>query len=472
MLKYVLVWIGVCHGFLAMASHHDQEGDHRLTLRASRLVSEEEHTSFLKNVLATATRSVMISTYDVAPLKLFGEENLAQSILNAATRGIAIYIYYEHRPWYEKEEFKRLESVTSRCTRFEENANHSKCVIKDSEAIAIGSYNWLSRSREESHNATIVLTGSVVPKISKKVWDGIRFYQSLEYENEEGMQKFLQKESVFSPESMEFRTGQFLYTLSTPEAHTEFLQDAVRTARSRMLVFSPFIRLQKLQQICTEKNFRMLARNHAQMTLVTLPSPCDSREEREEIFTILRTLQERYEHFSYLTYPNFHAKTLIVDQMICEGSYNWLSAVKHIDHDANNFEMSIALQGAAAESLLQTFWATSLGRRVLEHTRPSEMSSVKVSKKRSLVKDSEECVVRRDTVIVEEKKKSKSLPLGIPEDFERRISIFSGESFGKNGYCVRFQDGKYLRSHEGILYFVTMQQAKEAAYAFDQKRKK
>ena len=462
----MLVWIGVCHGFLVMASHHDQEGERRLTLRASRLVSEEEHTTFLKHALATATRSVMISTYDVAPQKLFGEENLAQSIVDAAARGVAIYIYYEHRPWYEKEDFKRFEDVASLCTRFEENANHSKCVIKDNELIAIGSYNWLSRSREESHNATIIITGSVVPKISKKIWEGVRFYQSLEYENEEGMQKFLQKESVFSPEFIEFSSGQFLYTLSTPEAHTEFLQDALHKARSRMLVFSPFVRLHKLQQIFTERNLHTLERNHVQMTLITLPSPCDSREEREEIFTVLRTLQERYENFSYLTYPNFHAKTLIVDQMICEGSYNWLSAVKHIYHDANNFEMSVALRGAVAESLLQTFETTNLGRRVLQHTRPVETSSVKVSKKRSLVQDSE---VRRDTVIVEEKKKSKSLSLVIPEDFESRISIFSGESFGRNGYCVRFQDGKYLRSREGILYFVTSQQAKEAAYKFEQK---
>lgn len=274
MIKYILFWIGICHGFLIVASSHDQEGDRNLAIRASRIVSDAEHTAFLKDVLATATRSVMISTYDVASQKLFGEENVAESMLNAIARGVAIYIYYEHRPWYEKEDFKKLEQIASRCTRFEENANHSKCIIKDNETIAIGSYNWLSRSRTESQNATIVLTGSVVPRISKKVWDGIRFYQSLEYENEEGVQKFLQKENVFSPESIDLRAGQFLYTLSTPEAHTEFLQRALDTAETSILLFSPFIRLQKLRQVFTKASFRKVARNNVQIILITLPSPC------------------------------------------------------------------------------------------------------------------------------------------------------------------------------------------------------
>lgn len=469
----MLFCIWISHGFLIVASHHDQEDNWRFTLRTSRLVSDAEHTIFLKDALATATRSVMISSYDVSSQKLFGEENLARSIIDAEARGVAIYIYYEHRPWYGKEDFKRLENIESRCSRFEENANHSKCIIKDNETIAIGSYNWLSRSRSESQNATIVLTGSIVPKISKKVWEGVRFYQSLEYENDEGVQKFLQKDSVFSPESIELRAGQFLYTLSTPEAHTEFLQEALETAKARIILFSPFIRLQKLRQTFTEKNLRTIARNNVQITLVTLPSPCDSREEQSEIFAKLQEFKKNYGNFSYITYPNFHAKTLIVDQMICEGSYNWLSAVNHIDHNANNFEMSVALRGGTADSLLQSFWTTDLGRRVLEHMSPPETSSVKVSKKRPLVQNSESSINVANVEIFKEKKKIKLLPLAIPEAFENLIRIFSGESFGKQGYCVRFQDGDYLRNHQkNILYFLTSQQAKKAAYEYHQKRKK
>jgi hypothetical protein len=317
----------------------------------------------------------------------------------------------------------------------------------------------------------MVLTGSVVSRISKKIWDGIRFYQSLEYENEEGVQKFLQKENVFSPESIDLRAGQFLYTLSTPEAHTEFLQRALETAKTSIFLFSPFIRLQKLQQVFTQKNLRKVARNNARVILITLPSPCDSREEQQEIFTALQGFKEGYGNFSYITYPHFHAKTLIVDQMICEGSYNWLSAVKHIDHDANNFEMSIALQGTSADSLLQSFWATSLGTRVIEHTRPAATSSVKISKKRSLVQGVEESVVQIDTVVVEEKRKRKESSSSIPESFDSLIRIFSGESFGKQGYCVRFQDRKYLKNlQKSILYFATSQQAKEAAYLHYQNR--
>ena len=63
------------------------------------------------------------------------------------------------------------------------------------------------------------------------------------------------------------------------------------------------------------------------------------------------------------------------------------------------------------------------------------------------------------------RKKTKALFDEIPADFESLVKVFSGKSFGMEGYCVRFNDGDYLKGSKGnIVYFPTQAEAKYAAY--------
>ena len=63
------------------------------------------------------------------------------------------------------------------------------------------------------------------------------------------------------------------------------------------------------------------------------------------------------------------------------------------------------------------------------------------------------------------RKKTKALSDEIPASFESLVKVFSGESFGMEGYCVRFNDGDYLKGSKGnILYFSTQEKAKYTAY--------
>src|SRR5437762_1442065 len=94
------------------------------SIKTTRLVTGIEHKNFLISALNSAEKSVMISSYDVSP-KIFQNENIGGSIINAAQRGVKIYIYFENRPYYTGESYKKLQALENCCTKFETNCNHS-----------------------------------------------------------------------------------------------------------------------------------------------------------------------------------------------------------------------------------------------------------------------------------------------------------------------------------------------------------
>ena len=122
-----------------------------------------------------------------------------------------------------------------------------------------------------------------------------------------------------------------------------------------------------------------------------------------------------------------------MDDLLCEGSFNWLSAVDDIDHVANNLEVSVAISGLRAQSIIQTFAPTQMEPRRRE---------------------------RRVTTTAEEN--VPAAPVSVTEDLN--FQIFPGARFGQSGYCVRIE-GEYIRRRDGrIKYFKTEEQARKAIY--------
>ncbi len=435
---------------------------HKLTLEeklsATRLVTNEDHTNFLKNALDSAQQDVMISSYRISAKRLF-DEGIVESIKKASKRGVNIYIYYNKS---SPKEYDQLSRISQYCVRFEEIDNHSKCVIIDrtihgKRTVAIGSYNWLSEAFENSSNASMVLSGTFVQGLGGDIWDAIKFYQSLKYDNQRGVNKFCGSLGAFTTGEYRFEEGDFYYTLSTPQAHGIFLDEVIQKAQKNIVISSPFIRLVKLQSTLTPELLGNLQRKDVNIELVTLPSPCRSPKELREIFSYLKTLTRTYPNFVYTEKPNMHEKTLVVDKglscegsykdLICAGSYNWLSAVDDLSHSANNFEMSVGIRGTIAHKMLQTHQKTASGK-----------VSLKESQKRAYP-------FSRKKQSFEKFKKTKISPAKFPSGFEKSIKIFSGEQYNKEGHCVRL-NGDYLRDGRSkILYFKTPKDAKQAAWA-------
>ena len=74
----------------------EQRDPNYAPIRTTRLVTDTDHTQFLKDALATATNQVMISTYNVSPKRLF-EDGLGQAIIDAYERDVAVYVYFENQ---------------------------------------------------------------------------------------------------------------------------------------------------------------------------------------------------------------------------------------------------------------------------------------------------------------------------------------------------------------------------------------
>ena len=172
--------------------------------------------------------------------------------------------------------------------------------------------------------------------------------------------------------------------------------------------------------------------------------------------------------------PNFHAKTLLADDdLICEGSFNWLSAVTQIDHGANNFEMSVAVRGNIAHDMIQSFEKTAIGKFV--GAKPRETTQVPLKKeprvaphkKQPPPQQTKEFRLRNEPHVNEQPplKKPRVVPASVPPSFDNVVKTYSGKQLGREGYCVRFNGGDYLRKGKDILYFETPERAKQAAYA-------
>ncbi|MBL0941946.1 MAG: hypothetical protein IBJ00_04365 [Alphaproteobacteria bacterium] len=439
-------------------------------LYARRLSSDQDHTTFLIDTLNSAQETVMISSYSVS-LQRLTDEGIGDAIMEAAARGVKVYIYYENRLLYPPKEYAILRHIESSCARFEDITIHAKCVLKDKETVAIGSYNWLSDSREGSVNGTIVASGLLASGLIKDVWQGIRFYQSQKYENDKGIEKFLSDTDAFSTGAYQFAPKQFLYTLRTSEAHGLFLNDVFENAQERVLLLSPFIRLAKLQETFTPKLLQNLRRKGVSLTLITLPSPCDKiPHEQREIFTSLNRLKSMASNFSYITHPNLHAKTLIADQdVICESSFNWLSAVSETFHIANNFEMSVAVRGNIGQNLIKAFSLTPLGKSLeeinlkekeyppLEGTQASSTYGKRPNREATKITSKRE-------VAPSSLKKQRSVSTKSSSNSNTGFKIFSGEKFQIEGYCVRYNNGEYLKDYQNkTIYFKTRKQAEQAA---------
>ncbi|MBI2707336.1 MAG: hypothetical protein HYX35_03360 [Proteobacteria bacterium] len=390
-----------------------------------------------------------------------------------------VYIYY--KDWrnsvLSREHEKRHAALEKHCARFAKIANHSKCVVQDHTKVAISSNNWLDDTYEGSINRSLVISGLATETLIEAVWQGIRFYQSIEYDNDAGMAHFLRNRDAFSTGSYQFHPGEFYYTLRTPDAHQQLWeQEILAKAQREILMCSPFIRIEKLKRVLAEAAMRSLEERGVRTHLFTLFDPCSRAPmEKDEIFEYLQMLTRKFPHFSFSPQQNLHAKTLIADDLLCEGSFNLLSAVDDIEHNANNFEMSVAIRGPIAAPFIAAFHESPLGAAVLPMDffgAPPPGSAAAVTATPAAIASPPAAYTPPRSIVSTIRTPSSSLILSSPSrafssspqhSTPPEIRIFSGRTFYKEGYCATLE-GEYIRDLEGrIAYFSTPQIARQVA---------
>jgi hypothetical protein len=440
---------------LALATPHSiQASDPENSQRSfpptvNYLSSEDEHEDFLMDALYTARNRIVISVYKLSHERFFGEEvGIIADMIEAAKRGIDFYIYYREAPVFSTGNYDTLISC---CKKFEQIATHAKCLMIDDRIVAIGSYPWLgfNTDYDESFNASLVFSGRYAPGINQDVWEAIHFYQNLADGNNRGINKFLNNRDAFSTASYRYATDQFFYTLRTSEAHHQMLTEVLENiAQRHIILLSPFIRLQKLQETLSNTQLQNLQQRDIQILLVTLPSPAKNHNEKSSIFQHLDSLVSGYPNtFFYEIQENIHAKTLIADDFICEGSFNWLSAAPTVEEDYNNFEMSMALRGEIAANFIEKFYDTHLGRTLRDAEENPDVSGQDnyQIEKNEWVHSSRWKISQKGNVYIEHN--------------GERFVILGPYS---NGFCLRINDD-YIRDENGKqFFFASIEEAKGA----------
>ena len=384
------------------------------------LATHGAHLAFLKEAIAQATQTLMISSYTVDPDQLL-REGVGVALDEALKRGVKVYIYYEHRPFCDTAGYSVFEDLRKRCKRFDMIPNHSKCVIQDGVRVASGSYNWLSRNTQDATECSFVVTGEAAKTLKEDIWQCVRFYQSRKHKNARGEEAFLRDTTAFAPASHAPDVQGHLQTLRTPEAHHKTLETVFATAKSHITLVSPFVRLASLKATLHPNCLETLAARGVFFKLVCLPDPCShSKGETKPLFAYLKNLRQDFPNFSHETRDHLHAKLLLMDDtFVCAGSYNWLSAARELSADFHNFEMSMAITGTHAQTVRASMEGTPL----------------------------------------------RSFLATLPDlSFHHLFKIYPGTRFAKQGFCVRLTGGGYVKDTNGrILYYLEEEEAIAAA---------
>ena len=139
--------------------------------------------------------------------------------------------------------------------------------------------------------------------------------------------------------------------LSTLEAHTDILRQALQTAHRKVVIVSPFLSIRAFE------SDHLLPLSQEAVTVGrsggVLPIHLAWNKEnglwKEESLQARRALVEH--HVSLRVLKGIHNKTLVVDdRLLVEGSFNWLSARRNKD-DARH-ECSILVQAPAAAACI------------------------------------------------------------------------------------------------------------------------
>ena len=127
------------------------------------LSTYDQHISFLKYVLKNATKSILITTYNITMETFEIITDLNKLIGRARRRGVKIFIYYNHVHTLDK----RIKDFFTRLDIPHVKINiHSKILIMDNKFICIGSHNWLCLSKKYSmcQEGSVVYYGNIATR--------------------------------------------------------------------------------------------------------------------------------------------------------------------------------------------------------------------------------------------------------------------------------------------------------------------
>ena len=322
-----------------------------------RLDTLEQHTDLLQSAFRDAKRYILIASYGVN-MQTFISADLFALIKKAREDRVSIYIYANDLKYVDKEilEFFSKHMVSFACMNI-----HAKILCYDDSVIAIGSFDWLScigGKYEQNENSSFLCRNKWSHQLIEDVWRYIKFYTNIQFGNIEQLIEFERNSVNDTQLSYQIEPETSVTYLPTLEAHRCFLRHSLLTAKRRIIICSPFISSGSYEDFSPQM-LRATANREVNIYFVCLTE--QSQETEFDVF--IDQINSPLVHLCHS--DDIHLKTLIVDDdIIAEGSFNWISATRDEGAQAHNLETTLIVSGGIARGFIDSFEHSALGQYI------------------------------------------------------------------------------------------------------------
>ncbi len=328
----------------------------RVVSNITRLSTSGDHVDCLREGISSATRSILITSYGVND-EAFVNAGLYPLLSEARTRGVKVYIYNID----SKDIDSKISLFFDQQGIFYDAAfTHAKLFAVDECMVAIGSYSWLAKENTWE-NATLRLSGRECADLVPLLWKDLKYYRNLQFENVRHIEEYEDDSQNYDIDTWHIDSSTTLSYIHTLESHQEFIAEVFKSARRKIIMCSPFISYYPdYQKDFTHKMLNKVLRKNVHVYFV-----CRSDDPQlDRLCHYLRdVLASPFMHL--VTMSSIHLKTVLVDdELIAEGSFNWLSASRDEESNAHNHEVTLVLDGEGAAEAVRNFYTSPVGQEI------------------------------------------------------------------------------------------------------------
>jgi len=319
-----------------------------------RISTPQDHVECLREGISRATKSILITSYGVDH-DMLATYHLYPLFTYAKQRGVNIYIYNSDTKDTDCQasNFFRRHNIA-----YDGTFTHAKIFAVDNTVVTIGSYNWLSKDNLWE-NASLRFSGSECAELIPLVWEDLKYFRNLQFGNFRQLEQYDLDHEDTVPEKWKLDNTTELHYINCLEAHRQFIDSIFKNAKRKIILCSPFINSDSGYQ----KDFTKKLLNQTLSRKVRIFFVCRTNDPNLSDFRVyLGNLL--YSPFMHLvTMLDIHLKTVIVDdEMIAEGSFNWLSASREEDSPYHNHEVTLMLSGNGSRDSIKNFYDSDVGR--------------------------------------------------------------------------------------------------------------
>lgn len=140
---------------------------------------------------------------------------------------------------------------------------------------------------------------------------------------------------------------------NTVESHRKMLSDSFIMAKNKLIIVSPFISINALQTDDIGTKINNAIKNNISIDIYADKNWINEKERAYYVKPAIDLLNKSGVEVKLVN--NLHAKLLIIDdEIIVEGSFNWLSAKRNSKLSAEQFDSSILYKGKKVKELIKS----------------------------------------------------------------------------------------------------------------------